>query len=191
MRLCLDVDASLRVKIGPLAAHLGVRRSPVHTAADAGALAAAIAARPGVDVVGVMFYEAQVAGLPDSSAAVRAVKRLSIADLASRRAAVVAAVEDAVGHPLSLVNSGGSGSIASSAADPAVTEVTAGSGLFVPDAVRRLPLVHAPTGRVLRARRGAHPGRGLRDGVRWRVHRVRTGDEVPPAASGLARAACR
>lgn len=132
IRLCLDVDASLRVKIGPLAAHLGVRRSPVHSAADAGALARAIAARPGVDVVGVMFYEAQVAGLPDSSAAVRAVKRLSIADLASRRAAVVAAVQDGVGHELSLVNSGGSGSVASSAADPAVTEVTAGSGLFVP-----------------------------------------------------------
>ncbi|WP_028050665.1 alanine racemase [Cellulomonas sp. URHD0024] len=132
VRLCLDVDASLRVKIGPLAAHLGVRRSPVHSASDAGALAAAIAARPGVDVVGVMFYEAQVAGLPDSSAAVRAVKRLSIADLASRRAAVVAAVQDAVGHDLELVNSGGSGSVASSAADPAVTEVTAGSGLFVP-----------------------------------------------------------
>ena len=67
VRLCLDVDASLRFKVGPLAAHLGVRRSPVHSAADAGALAAAIAARPGVDVVGVMFYEAQVAGLPDSS----------------------------------------------------------------------------------------------------------------------------
>ncbi|WP_028046219.1 alanine racemase [Cellulomonas sp. URHE0023] len=132
VRLCLDVDASLRVRIGPLAAHLGVRRSPVHRAADAGALAAAIRSRPGVDVVGVMFYEAQVAGLPDSSAAVRAVKRFSIADLASRRAAVVKAVEDAVGHPLSLVNSGGSGSIASSAADPVVTEVTAGSGLFVP-----------------------------------------------------------
>ncbi|WP_426594301.1 alanine racemase [Cellulomonas sp. McL0617] len=132
VRLCLDVDASLRVKLGPLAAHLGVRRSPVHTPADAGTLAAAIAERPGVDVVGVMFYEAQVAGLPDTSAAVRAVKRLSIADLASRRAAVVAAVEAAVGHPLELVNSGGSGSVASSAADPAVTEVTAGSGLFVP-----------------------------------------------------------
>ena len=92
----------------------------------------AIAARPGVDVVGVMFYEAQVAGLPDSSRAIRAVKRLSIADLATRRGAVVAAVQEAVGHPLSIVNSGGSGSVASSAADPAVTEVTAGSGLFVP-----------------------------------------------------------
>ncbi len=132
VRLCLDIDASLRVKIGPLSAHLGVRRSPVHTAADAGRLATAIASRTGVDVVGVMFYEAQVAGLPDASPAVRAVKRFSIADLATRRGAVVAAVVDAVGHPLSIVNSGGSGSIASSASDPVVTEVTAGSGLFVP-----------------------------------------------------------
>ena len=132
LRLCLDVDASLKFRIGPLAAHLGVRRSPVHSPDDARALAAAIAARPGVDVVGVMFYEAQVAGLPDSSRAIRAVKRLSIADLATRRGAVVAAVQEAAGHPLSIVNSGGSGSVASSAADPAVTEVTAGSGLFVP-----------------------------------------------------------
>ena len=120
------------MRFGPVAAHLGVRRSPVHSAADAGALAAVIARRSGVDVVGVMFYEAQVAGLPDSSPAVRAVKRLSIRDLAVRRAAVVDAVQSAVGHELSLVNSGGSGSVASSAADPVVTEVTAGSGLFVP-----------------------------------------------------------
>ncbi|WP_456825395.1 alanine racemase [Cellulomonas sp. P5_E12] len=132
LRLCIDVDASLKVRFGPIAAHLGVRRSPVHSASDAGALAAFIAARSGVDVVGVMFYEAQVAGLPDSSPAVRAVKRLSISDLATRRAAVVAAVEAAAGHPLTLVNSGGSGSVESSAADPVVTEVTAGSGLFVP-----------------------------------------------------------
>ena len=132
LRLCLDVDASLRFRVGPVAVHLGARRSPVHTAADARALAGAIASRDGVDVVGVMFYEAQVAGLPDSSAGVRVVKRLSIADLASRRSAVVDAVQDAVGHKLELVNSGGSGSVASSASDPVVTEVTAGSGLFVP-----------------------------------------------------------
>ncbi len=132
LRLCLDVDASLRVRIGPFVAHLGVRRSPVHSAQDAGALAAAIARRPGVDVVGVMFYEAQVAGLPDTSAAVRTVKRLSLRDLAVRRAAVVDAVQQGVGHELSLVNSGGSGSVATSASDAVVTEVTAGSGLFVP-----------------------------------------------------------
>jgi D-serine deaminase-like pyridoxal phosphate-dependent protein len=79
-----------------------------------------------------MFYEAQVAGLPDSSPAVRMVKRLSIADLETRRTAVVDAVAAAVGHPLALVNSGGSGSVQTSASAPGVTEVTAGSGLFVP-----------------------------------------------------------
>ncbi|GCE75750.1 alanine racemase [Cellulomonas biazotea] len=132
LRVCLDVDASLRLRLGPLSAHLGVRRSPVHSAADAAVLAAAVEARGPLVVRGVMFYEAQVAGLPDTSPAVRAVKKLSVADLAVRRAAVVEAVQDAVGHPLDLVNSGGSGSVESSAADGTVTEVTAGSGLFVP-----------------------------------------------------------
>ena len=132
LRVCLDVDASLRVGIGPWRAHLGVRRSPVHTAAEAEALARAVAQREALTVRGVMFYEAQVAGMPDASAAVRAVKRLSVRDLARRRAVVVDAVTQAVGHRLELVNSGGSGSVETSAGDPTVTEVTAGSGLFVP-----------------------------------------------------------
>jgi D-serine deaminase-like pyridoxal phosphate-dependent protein len=131
LQVCLDIDASLRVTLGPLRAHLGVRRSPVHTPEEAGSLAAAIARRDGVHVRGLMFYEAQVAGMPDASPAVRLVKRLSIGDLAVRRARVLDAVQDALGYPLTLVNSGGSGSVQSSAADPVVTEVTAGSGLFV------------------------------------------------------------
>ncbi|GEL95753.1 amino acid deaminase/aldolase [Cellulomonas composti] len=132
IQVCLDVDASLRVGLGPWRAHLGVRRSPVHSPADAGALAEQIARRDGIRVRGVMFYEAQVAGLPDTSPAVRAVKRLSLRDLASRRGLVVDAVQQATGLPLELVNSGGSGSVQDSAADGSVTEVTAGSGLFVP-----------------------------------------------------------
>jgi D-serine deaminase-like pyridoxal phosphate-dependent protein len=127
LRVCLDVDASLR--IGRL--HLGVRRSPVRTPAAAADLARAAAGR-GLRVVGVMFYEAQIAGLPDTTAAVRLVKRRSAAELASRRGAVVRAVEDALGDRLELVNSGGTGSVEVSAADPSVTEVTAGSGLYVP-----------------------------------------------------------
>jgi D-serine deaminase-like pyridoxal phosphate-dependent protein len=126
LRLCLDIDASLRV--GPL--HLGVRRSPLRTPADAAALARE-AVRLGFAVRGVMFYEAQVAGLPDTSAAVRLVKKRSLAELTRRRAAVVAAVAGVAG-PVELVNSGGSGSVAESAADPCVTEVTAGSGLYAP-----------------------------------------------------------
>jgi len=125
-RICLDVDASLRV--GRL--HLGVRRSPVRSGAQAVALARD-AERRGLRVVGLMFYEAQIAGLPDTSPAVRLVKRRSAAELASRRGDVVQAVEKAVGA-LEIVNSGGTGSLELSSADPAVTEVTAGSGLYVP-----------------------------------------------------------
>jgi len=125
-RVCLDVDASLR--IGRL--HLGVRRSPLRTPADAVGLAAE-AERRRLRVVGVMFYEAQIAGLPDSSPAVRLVKRRSAAELARRRGDVVQAVEKAVGA-LEIVNSGGTGSLEISSADLSVTEVTAGSGLYVP-----------------------------------------------------------
>jgi D-serine deaminase-like pyridoxal phosphate-dependent protein len=57
IKVCLDVDASLR--IGPL--HLGVRRSPVHTAAEAYALAAEIIKRPELSLTGLMFYDAQIA----------------------------------------------------------------------------------------------------------------------------------
>ncbi|UQX89141.1 amino acid deaminase/aldolase [Jatrophihabitans telluris] len=124
IRICLDIDASLRVG----KAHLGVRRSPIRTPDQAAALARD-AVRLGFVVVGVMFYEAQIAGLPDSSPAVRVVKRRSAQELAIRRSAVVAAVR-ATGIELEFVNSGGTGSLEISAEDPAVTEVTAGSGLY-------------------------------------------------------------
>jgi D-serine deaminase-like pyridoxal phosphate-dependent protein len=128
VRVCLDVDSSLR--LGPV--HLGVRRSPLHTPDDAARLAEHVRAHRELRLVGVMFYEAQVAGLPDSGPAVRLVKRRSLADLAERRTAVVRAVEHACGHPLELVNGGGTGSLEATAADAAVTEVTAGSGLYCP-----------------------------------------------------------
>jgi D-serine deaminase-like pyridoxal phosphate-dependent protein len=126
IRVCIDVDASL--KLGPI--HLGVRRSPVHTARQARRLAAAIEQRRGFDLVGVMFYDAQIAGLPDSSRAVRLVKRRSAAELLERRGAVVRAVGEHA--DLQIVNAGGTGSLEVTGEDPAITELTAGSGLFSP-----------------------------------------------------------
>jgi D-serine deaminase-like pyridoxal phosphate-dependent protein len=126
IRVCIDVDSSL--KLGPV--HLGVRRSPVHTARQAGRLAAAIEQRRGFDLVGVMFYDAQIAGLPDSSRAVRLVKKRSAAELLTRRAKVVAAVGEHA--TLEIVNAGGTGSLEVTGQDPAITELTAGSGLFSP-----------------------------------------------------------
>ena len=131
LRVCLDVDASLRVGRGPFTLHLGVRRSPVRSPDAVAALAGAVDRR-GLDVRGVMFYEAQVAGLPDTSPAVRVVKAASLRELARRRVDVVDAVATVLGRRLELVNSGGTGSLEVSAAAAGVTEVTAGSGLFAP-----------------------------------------------------------
>ena len=126
LQVCLDVDASLR--IGRV--HLGVRRSPVHTVRQAVAAAEAITARPDVSLVGLMFYDAQIAGLPDSSLLVRLAKRRSAAELGRRRRAIVAAVSDIA--PLRLVNGGGTGSLHVTGRDPVLTELAAGSGLYGP-----------------------------------------------------------
>ncbi|MDX6282241.1 MAG: hypothetical protein QOH03_3312 [Kribbellaceae bacterium] len=126
IRVCLDVDASLRI----FGQHLGVRRSPLRTPEQVMDLARRVVADDSFELVGVMFYEAQIAGLPDTSPAVRLVKKLSANELSDRRGLVVDAVKQVA--PLRLVNSGGTGSIEVSSADPAVTEVTAGSGLYGP-----------------------------------------------------------
>ncbi|MCB9665754.1 MAG: alanine racemase [Alphaproteobacteria bacterium] len=146
--LCLDIDASWRPLPG---VHLGVRRSPLRSAADAVAVAQACRALPGVEVNAVLAYEAQVAGLPDVAGpglAGRAtgmvkqlVKRRSIPLVARRRQQVVAALRSE-GFHVGLVNGGGSGSVASTSRDPSVTEVTAGSGFVAShlfDGYRGLP----------------------------------------------------
>jgi D-serine deaminase-like pyridoxal phosphate-dependent protein len=134
IRVCIDLDASWRPLRG---VHLGVRRSPVHSAEAAGALAAAIAGRSGFRLVGLMSYEAQIAGLGDAppgrpvrGALIRAVQAGSYPELLARRGAAVAAVREYA--DLAFVNGGGTGSVAGTAADPSVTEVTAGSGLYGP-----------------------------------------------------------
>ncbi|WP_293781374.1 amino acid deaminase/aldolase [uncultured Aeromicrobium sp.] len=126
IKVAIDVDASWRVA----GAHLGVRRSPVHSRRDVKKLAQAIVDRPGFDLVGLMFYDAQIAGMPDSSLAVRAVKRRSHAELRRRRKRIVKAVGNLT--DLRLVNAGGTGSLHLTGTDPSVTELTAGSGLFSP-----------------------------------------------------------
>ncbi len=133
VRVAIDVDAGLRV--GRL--HVGPKRSPLATGDDVLALARAVLDRPGFDLVGVMTYEGQVAGVPDGvprrrarSTVVRGLKSASVRQLGARRAAVAAALRDVV--ELEFWNAGGSGCLETSSADPVVTEVTAGSGLLGP-----------------------------------------------------------
>jgi len=135
VRVCIDLDAGLHLFGGRV--RIGVKRSPVHTSEQACELARAILAREGLELVGIMAYEAQTAGLGDApprrparALAVRAIQALSARELAVRRAEAVAAVRALA--PLEIVNGGGTGSLQVTAREPAVTEVTAGSGLYGP-----------------------------------------------------------
>ena len=134
IRVCLEMDASWHSR---LLGRLGVLRSPVRTPDQARALAEKIVSRPGFTLVGVMGYEAQIAGVtnrlpgrPLMRRTVRYVQSNSTLELAERRGAVVAAVREVA--DLEFVNGGGTGSIETTSADASVTEIAAGSGLFGP-----------------------------------------------------------
>jgi D-serine deaminase-like pyridoxal phosphate-dependent protein len=182
LRVCLELDCGWwplggRVKIG-------AKRSPVRTPEQAAALAREVAARPGFALVGIMAYEAQIAGVGDRprgralrGAAIRFVQRRSARELSTRRGAVVAAVH-AVGE-LEFVNGGGTGSIEGTAAEDAVTEVAAGSGLYGPtlfDAYTRfrprpaalfaLPVVRKPAPSIATVLGGGYLASGPADAAR-------------------------
>lgn len=133
IRIAIDVDAGLHLR----GQHVGPKRSPLLDAPAVTDLARTVVERPGFSLVGVMTYEGQVAGLQDDvptqrakSLVVRRLKAASVQQLTERRREVADALADLV--ELEFWNAGGSGSVESSAADPVVTEVAAGSGLLVP-----------------------------------------------------------
>lgn len=133
IRVCLELDASWNPAV---LGHLGTYRSPVFTAADARSLAERIVGRAGFRLVGMMAYEGQIAGLVNEPAnalrgiAVRWIQRNSARELAERRAEAVTSVRAIA--DLEFVNGGGTGSLESTSAESAVTEIAAGSGLFGP-----------------------------------------------------------
>ncbi|GAA2001660.1 amino acid deaminase/aldolase [Catenulispora subtropica] len=135
LRVCLDLDASLVAFGGRL--HFGAHRSPLHEPAQARELARDVVGRSGLRLVGVMSYEAQIAGVGDDApgspmrrTAIRTLQAVSRRELRRRRAAVIAAVRELA--PLEFVNGGGTGSLESTASEAAVTELGAGSGLYAP-----------------------------------------------------------
>ena len=136
IKVCIDVDVSWRPLRGAL--HFGVRRSPIRSVKDAVGLCEVIERVKGVQLRGLLAYEAQVAGIRETNPTSRQldpvrrlVKRQSVPHAASLRSEIVAALK-ARGHALDIVNGGGSGSLGTTPSDRSVTEVTAGSGFFCP-----------------------------------------------------------
>ncbi|MFJ2815430.1 amino acid deaminase/aldolase [Streptomyces sp. NPDC087294] len=136
VRVCLELDTAWKPAGGRV--RIGARRSPLHSPAQLADLARTVARRPGFKVVGIMGYEGHVAGVGDAvagrplwSRTVRLMQAAARRELAERRAEAVRAVRAVVGD-LEFVNGGGTGSVQHTAAEDAVTEIAAGSGLYVP-----------------------------------------------------------
>jgi D-serine deaminase-like pyridoxal phosphate-dependent protein len=182
VRVCIDLDAGWwalggRIKVGP-------KRSPVHTVAQAVALAQEIERRPQLKLAALMSYEGQIAGVGDQppgrrlrGALIRAMQRRSAAELAERREAVVAAIREFAELP--IVNGGGTGSLELTGAEQAVTEIAAGSGFYAPalfDSYSRftltpaagfaLPIVRKPAASVATALGGGYLASGSGDSAR-------------------------
>jgi D-serine deaminase-like pyridoxal phosphate-dependent protein len=135
IRVCLDIDASFVAFGGTFRA--GVHRSPIREPEQAADLATTTAKRPGFRLVGLMAYEAQIAGVGDNppgnparTRAIRWMQAQSWRELMVRRGRIVQAVRQIT--ELEFVNGGGTGSIEKTAREKAVTEVAAGSGFFHP-----------------------------------------------------------
>jgi D-serine deaminase-like pyridoxal phosphate-dependent protein len=177
IRVCLELDTSLRLLGGRL--RVGARRSPLHSPAELAAAARTVLRRPGFSLVGLMGYEGHVAGVGDAapgrplrSGGVRLMQAAARRELARRRAEAVRAVR-AVAPGLEFVNGGGTGSVQYTAAEAAVTEVAAGSGLFTPRlfdsytsftgrpaALFALPVVRRPGVGVVTVLGGGYPASG-------------------------------
>jgi D-serine deaminase-like pyridoxal phosphate-dependent protein len=182
VRVCIDLDAGWwalggRIKIGP-------KRSPVHTVEQAVALAREIERRPQVKLAALMSYEGQIAGVGDRppgrrlrGRAIEAMQRRSAAELAERRAAVVAAIRELT--ELEIVNGGGTGSLELTGIEDSVTEIAAGSGFYAPtlfDAYSRftlkpaagfaVPVVRKPAPGIATALGGGYLASGSGDQAR-------------------------
>ncbi len=132
---CLEVDMAYR-PFGTGAIHLGLRRSPLRTPAEALELARSAKGLLNVRIHSIMGYEGHIAGTNDNvpgkslnNAFMRFIKRQSINEFSARRDEIVKALR-AEGLQLEIVNGGGSGSLVSTLKDPLVTEVTVGSGFY-------------------------------------------------------------
>lgn len=130
----IEVDLSYRPFGESL--HIGVRRSPLHTAQDTLALVDRVLASKHLAMHGIMGYEAQIAGLTDMSSlskipnpAKRLIKILSRKQVSETREQIYEGLA-LRGLENCLINGGGTGSMEWSSDEKTITEVTVGSGFM-------------------------------------------------------------
>lgn len=132
LQVCMDVDMSSKFP----GVHFGVLRSKVTNEKLAAGLYEEIQQCSNLNLMGIMGYEAQIAGLGDNypgqalkNLGVKILKGKSIKEVATRRNTVVKRLQS-MGAVVPLINGGGTGSLESTREEDVVTEVTVGSGFY-------------------------------------------------------------
>lgn len=130
----LEVDMSLRMLGGSV--HLGVRRSPVRSKEDALKVFEHSKKYKNLKLIGLMGYEAQVAGVGDCNPfkkfmnpIVYLMRKLSMSKIKKLRHDIFTHLEEN-GFHIECFNGGGSGSLNLTVREKELTEVTVGSGII-------------------------------------------------------------
>ena len=126
--ICLDIDLSMELP----SVRFGVYRSSLNTRAKLKDFLDNFKRFSHLKIVGVMGYEAQIAGVMDKHAPlIKTLKSISNKQLKLRRQKMVEMVTS-YGHKLDFVNGGGTGSLHETKKEKCVTEVTVGSAFYAP-----------------------------------------------------------
>ena len=131
--VCMDMDMS--TDFGFL--HFGVRRSKIATTQQAMELFHQIKKLKNLQLIGIMGYEAQIAGVADFTDSIfknfiiHLLKKKSAKNIFTLRSEIANEIQ-LQGHKLKFVNGGGTGSMETTIAESCITEITVGSGFYSP-----------------------------------------------------------
>ena len=124
--LCLDIDLSLSLP----GLNFGVYRSSVDKIEKIRRIKEMISSTSHY-IVGLMGYEAQIAGVPDEGSFLSPIVRI-LKSISQRRIRSWRRDARSLFPRLEFFNGGGTGSIHFSTSDPSVDEITIGSGFYCP-----------------------------------------------------------
>ncbi|HEX2548388.1 MAG TPA: alanine racemase [Gammaproteobacteria bacterium] len=132
--LIVEFDTSIHWK----KLHLGVRRSPIRDLHQLKQVLVGSLQYPSIKIIGVMAYEAIVAGLTDNNPSTKLqnplaflIRRAAMLKIANIRKEIPKIFAE-LGLTLEIFNGGGTGSFNLTVKEEALTEVTFGSGLLCP-----------------------------------------------------------
>lgn len=130
--VCIDIDMSVDFP----GLHFGVWRSSLRTSPQLKLFLEELKKYEHVKLVGVMGYEAQIAGVADQvkgqwvmNKIIGSLKKASVPSIAGKRQAAVKMIREA-GYDLKIVNGGGTGSVETTVMENDINEITVGSGFY-------------------------------------------------------------